>query len=121
MSPEERAERLITDHDITQVVGSKHENPGEAVRLIAETIREAVAESERCRDGAVADTDRVRKVLALARAIAAEWGHASVGTEHLLAAIAREGNGVACNVLKEIGADPAMVEGTTRKLLGSGT
>lgn len=44
-----RAKALVFDHDITKLVGSKHENPGEAARLIAEAIRAAEeAMRERC-------------------------------------------------------------------------
>lgn len=49
MTPEDWAKALVMDHGITQQVGSKHENPGAAVRLIAAVIGAAVAaERERC-------------------------------------------------------------------------
>lgn len=48
-TPAERAEELVMHHDITQMVGAKHHNPGRAKQLIADAITEAVAaERERC-------------------------------------------------------------------------
>lgn len=53
-------------------------------------------------------TARVRKVLALARDEAALLQHEYVGTEHLLLALLREGEGVAATVLQMLDID--MVE-----------
>ena len=48
-------------------------------------------------------TERVRKVLALAREEANELHHEYVGTEHILLALLREGEGVASTVLQNQG------------------
>jgi len=45
-------------------------------------------------------TERVRKVLAIAREETARLGHEYVGTEHILLAILKEGEGSACAVLR---------------------
>ena len=50
-------------------------------------------------------TDRVRKVLQMAREEAARLHHEFVGTEHILLGIVREGEGVACAVLTNLNAD----------------
>ena len=50
-------------------------------------------------------TDRVRKVLQLAREEAHRLGHEYVGTEHILLAIIREGEGVAQAVLTNLNVD----------------
>jgi len=50
-------------------------------------------------------TDRVRKVLQMAREEAARLHHEFVGTEHILLGIVREGDGVACAVLTNLNAD----------------
>ena len=55
-------------------------------------------------------TERVRKVLALAREEAARLYHEYVGTEHILLGLVREGGGVASAVLKNLGADPKEIE-----------
>lgn len=55
-------------------------------------------------------TERVRKVLALAREEAACLYHEYVGPEHILLGLLREGGGVASAVLQNLGADPDEIE-----------
>ena len=50
-------------------------------------------------------TDRVRKVLAMAREEAIRLQHDYVGTEHILLGVVREGEGVAATVLANLTAD----------------
>ncbi len=50
-------------------------------------------------------TQRVRKVLFLAREEAGRMQHDYIGTEHLLLGIIREGEGIAANVLRRLGID----------------
>src|SRR6266513_2235342 len=50
-------------------------------------------------------TDRVRKVLAMAREEAARLHHEYVGTEHILLGLIREGEGVAAAVLQNLSVD----------------
>jgi ATP-dependent Clp protease ATP-binding subunit ClpC len=50
-------------------------------------------------------TERVRKVLAMAREEAARLHHEYVGTEHILLGLIREGEGVAASVLHNLSVD----------------
>ena len=50
-------------------------------------------------------TDRVRKVLQMAREEAARLHHEYVGTEHILLGLIREGEGVAAAVLQNLNVD----------------
>ena len=50
-------------------------------------------------------TDRVRKVLQMAREEAARLHHEYVGTEHILLGLIREEDGVAARVLKDLGVE----------------
>src|SRR6059058_6275999 len=50
-------------------------------------------------------TERVRKVLAMAREEAARLKHEYVGTEHILLGLIREGEGVAAAVLQNLSVD----------------
>ena len=50
-------------------------------------------------------TERVRKVMYLAREEAARLQHDYIGTEHLLLGVIREGEGIAANVLNNLGLD----------------
>ena len=64
-------------------------------------------------------TERVRKVLAMARQEAIRLQHDYVGTEHILLGLVREGEGVAAHVLSNLGVDVEKlherVEGAVRK------
>lgn len=48
-------------------------------------------------------SDRARRVASLAGDIARDMNHGEIGTEHLLAALAAEGEGVAAQALKSLG------------------
>jgi len=50
-------------------------------------------------------TPRVKKVLALASHEASQLSHNYIGTEHLLLGLLREGDGVAAQILRELGVD----------------
>jgi ATP-dependent Clp protease ATP-binding subunit ClpC len=62
-------------------------------------------------------TPRAKKVLELALREALQLGHKYIGTEHLLLGVLREGEGVACQVLVNLGADPSLVRQTVIQLL----
>jgi ATP-dependent Clp protease ATP-binding subunit ClpC len=55
-------------------------------------------------------TQRVRKVLFLARDEAGRLQHDYIGTEHLLLGIIREGEGVAANVLRRLNIDFSRIQ-----------
>src|SRR3954465_3891059 len=50
-------------------------------------------------------TERVRKVLAMAREESARLHHEYVGTEHILLGLLREGEGVGTTVIQNLGVD----------------
>ena len=54
-------------------------------------------------------TDRVRRVLQMAREESARLHHEYVGTEHILLGLIRDGGGVALAVLTNLGADPGLL------------
>ena len=66
----------------------------------------------------IAITPRVKKVLGLAQDEAAHWGVNYIGTEHLLLGILREGEGVASQVLAQLGVEPEKVRKQVIALLG---
>src|SRR3954466_12391446 len=55
-------------------------------------------------------TERVRKVLTMAREEAARLHHEYVGTEHILLGLIREGEGVAATVLQNLNVELEEVE-----------
>ena len=62
-------------------------------------------------------TPRAKKVLELSLREALQLGHNYIGTEHILLGIAREGAGVAAQVLVDLGSDPSRVRKQVMGLL----
>ena len=65
-------------------------------------------------------TDRARKAFQLANHAAQQLNHEYIATEHILLGVLREGGGVACVVLKNLGADAAKLEVEVGKLIRPG-
>ena len=63
-------------------------------------------------------TDRAKKIMKLADEEAARLNCEYIGTEHLLLGLAREGSGVAANVLKNLGAGYDRIHREVEKLAG---
>ena len=66
-------------------------------------------------------TERARKVLVLAKEEARRFNHDYIGTEHILLGLVREGEGVACAVLQNLGADLERLRIEVEKLITSGS
>src|SRR5437660_1038530 len=65
-------------------------------------------------------TPRAQEALALARKEADRFNHNFVGTEHLLLGLIRLGQGVAVNVLRNMGLDLQTVRSEVEKMIGAG-
>ena len=65
-------------------------------------------------------TGRARSVLALAQDEAQRLNHNYLGTEHLLLALIREGEGVAARVLRELGVELEQVRREVEQVVGVG-
>src|SRR6266566_2729648 len=65
-------------------------------------------------------TDRVRKVLQMAREEAARLHHEYVGTEHILLGLIREGEGVAAAVLTNLNVDLEEIQQKIEETVGKG-
>ena len=64
-------------------------------------------------------TDRARRVVVLAQEEARRLNHNYIGTEHILLGLIREGEGVAAQVLKKLGAELSQVRQTVIKLISN--
>ncbi len=64
-------------------------------------------------------TPRAKKVLELSLREALQLGHTYIGTEHLLLGLIREGNGVAIQVLQDLGVDMVHVRGKVNEMMSS--
>ena len=65
-------------------------------------------------------TKRARRVLILAQEEALRLNHTYIGPEHLLLGLVREENGVAVNVLRELGVEPSEVIRAVERTVGRG-
>lgn len=66
-------------------------------------------------------TERARKVLVLAKEESRRFNHDYIGTEHILLGLIREGEGVACAVLQNIGMDLGRLRAEIEKLMSLGS
>jgi ATP-dependent Clp protease ATP-binding subunit ClpA len=82
-----------------------------AMDIELQTVRDRVKEicgagEEDQPEGHIPFTPRAKLVLELSLREALQLGHDYIGTEHILLGLVREGEGVAAQVLVELGADP---------------
>jgi len=129
----DEAGRLQHDYIGTEhlLLGIIREGEGIAANVLRrlsidfERIQAAIEESVTPQSGPVSIgeipfTPRAKKVLELSIDEARLHNHNYVGTEHLLLALIREGEGVAARVLTELGADHEQVKREVMKALGGG-
>ena len=117
--------RIGTEH---LLLGLLREREGLAARVFDsldlryEEVRAHVAriagEGDEVTAGEMPFTPRAKKVLELALREALALGHNYLGTEHILLGIAREGEGVAAQVLREFGRDEEAVRSEVLRQLG---
>jgi ATP-dependent Clp protease ATP-binding subunit ClpC len=96
------------------LLGLVHEGDGVAARALAsleislEAVRgrveEIIGQGQAAPTGHIPFTPRAKKVLELALREALQLGHTYIGTEHILLGLVREGEGIAAQVLVELGA-----------------
>jgi ATP-dependent Clp protease ATP-binding subunit ClpC len=77
--------------------------------VVREKVEEAIGTNATPSPGSPPFTPRAKKVLELSLREALQLGHSYIGTEHMLLGLVREGEGVAAQVLSDLGADMARV------------
>ena len=114
---QEEARLLNHDYIGTEhiLLGLVHEEQGVAARALTElnisleavraVVQEIVGQGESPPTGHIPFTPRAKKVLELSLREAIQLGHNYIGTEHILLGVIREGQGVAAQVLIQLGAD----------------
>jgi ATP-dependent Clp protease ATP-binding subunit ClpC len=76
---------------------------------VREKVEETIGANTNPSPGSPPFTPRAKKVLELSLREALQLGHSYIGTEHMLLGLVREGDGVAAQVLNEMGADMSRV------------
>lgn len=92
-------------------------NLGVDINTIRKAVKGLIAPSRENPDE-IGITPRVKKVFELANDEAQKWGVNYVGTEHLLLGLAREGEGVAAQVLMDLGISTESIRKQVLALLG---
>jgi ATP-dependent Clp protease ATP-binding subunit ClpC len=79
----------------------------ESLRIAPDALREqletAIGKGEQAPEGHIPFTSRAKKALELSLRESLQLGHEYIGTEHILLGLAREGDGVAAQVLTGLG------------------
>ena len=111
------------------LLGLIHEGEGvaakalESLRISLESVRgqveEIIGQGGSAPSGHIPFTPRAKKVLELSLREALQLGHNYIGTEHILLGLIREGEGVAGQVLLELGAGLTQVREQVVDLLAS--
>jgi len=126
------ARGLGHDHVGTEhlLLGLVREDAGGAAHVLAslgvtpDAVRDQVVEmlgrSDAVVTGQLLFTPRAKKVLELALHESVAMRHSSIGTEHLLIGLVREGRGVANRILEQLGADDRRVLGAVADALSNG-
>ncbi len=78
---------------------------GVTFEAVREKVEEAIGANASPTPGSPPFTPRAKKVLELSLREALQLGHSYIGTEHMLLGLVREGDGVAAQVLVQLGAD----------------
>jgi ribosomal protein S18 acetylase RimI-like enzyme len=113
------------------LLGLLHEGEGVAARALGalhiqlddvrRDIRETIGQGQAAPIGHIPFTPRAKKVLELSLREAMQLRHKSIGTEHILLGLIREGEGVAAQALHRLGADLDRVRVTVLTVLRTGS
>ncbi|MBE3599069.1 MAG: ATP-dependent Clp protease ATP-binding subunit [Limnochordaceae bacterium] len=94
---------------------------GISLERVRAEVEKVIGRGEGTTTGQIGFTPRAKRVLELAFDEARQLGHTYIGTEHILLGLIREGEGVAAQVLRNMGADLDKVRRTVVELLGGTT
>jgi ATP-dependent Clp protease ATP-binding subunit ClpA len=104
-------------HESEGVAAKALESLGIRLEALRSQVQEIIGQGQRAPTGHISFTPRAKKVLELSLRESQQLGHNYIGTEHLLLGLIREGEGVAAQVLVELGADLSRVRQQVIQLL----
>jgi ATP-dependent Clp protease ATP-binding subunit ClpA len=101
-----------TEHILLGLIGEGEgvaskalESLGISLDAVRQQVEEIVGQGQQAPSDSIPFTPRAKKVFELSLRESLQLGHQYVGTEHILLALIREGDGVAAQVLVKLGAD----------------
>src|ERR1700689_5272159 len=92
-------------HEGEGVAAKALESLGISLEAVRAQVEEIIGQGQQLPSGHIPFTPRAKKVMELSLREALQLGHDYIGTEHILLALIREGDGVAAHVLSDLGAD----------------
>jgi ATP-dependent Clp protease ATP-binding subunit ClpA len=92
-------------HEGEGVAAKALESLGISLEAVRQQVEEIISQGQQAPSGHIPFTPRAKKVLELSLREALQLGHNYIGTEHILLGLIREGDGVAAQVLVNLGAD----------------
>src|SRR5438128_1149842 len=104
-------------HEGEGVAAKALESLGISLEAVREKVEETIGPAGAATTGSPPFTPRAKKVLELSLREALQLGHNYIGTEHMLLGLVREGEGVAAQVLVNLGADLSRVRQQVIQLL----
>lgn len=107
----------------TQEPAPENQVTGSDIATSLDDVRERLARYGRSltdNDGLATFTDQARRVLAYAQEEAQYFQHNYIGTEHLLLGLVREQDGIAAQVLRNLGASLGKVRSSVEFIIGRG-
>ena len=104
-------------HEGEGVAARAIESIGIALKEVRVQVEKTIGKGNTEPKGHIPFTPRAKKVLELSLREALQLGHNYIGTEHILLGLIREGEGVAAQVMKTLGADLSQVRQQVIKLL----
>src|SRR5216683_671344 len=104
-------------HEGEGVAAKALEQLGISLEAVREKVEETMGAPTTAAGGSPPFTPRAKKVLELSLREALQLGHNYIGTEHMLLGLVREGEGVAAQVLVNLGADLSRVRQQVIQLL----
>ena len=113
-----------TEHILLGLIGEGEgvaakalESLGISLEAVRQQVGGITGQGQQAPSGHIPFTPRATKVLELSLREALQLGHNYIGTEHILLGLIREGEGVAAQVLVQLGADPDRVRQQVIQLL----
>jgi ATP-dependent Clp protease ATP-binding subunit ClpC len=89
-----------------------------SLEAVRQQVEEIIGQGQATPSGHIPFTPRAKKVLELSLREALQLGHNYIGTEHILLGLIREGEGVAAQVLQQLGAGLDRARQEVIRLLG---
>jgi len=92
-------------HEGEGVAAKTLESMGISLDAVRQQVEVIIGRGQHAPSGHIPFTPRAKRVLELSQRESDQLGHHSIGTEHILLGLVREGDGVAAQVLVKLGAD----------------